>query len=195
MKFLNLACKFGLKTALSDLKLRIKNWNKHGRITWRNPRKWKAWKRNTDIIPLACLIAFGIMVATVILIATQIVSITTYQCSFYECPTIKRIIAPEVSAKELPNHTTITATITGYNAEVGQTDATPNIMASGKNVYVGAIACPRKYPFGTKVEIDGIIYTCEDRLNIKYDNRFDIYFESYEDAINWGKQTKQIIIY
>jgi hypothetical protein len=41
------------------------------------------------------------MVATVILIATQIVLITTYQSRYYDCPTIKRIIAPEVSAKEL----------------------------------------------------------------------------------------------
>jgi 3D (Asp-Asp-Asp) domain-containing protein len=194
MKFLNLACKFGLKTALSDLKLRIKQWAKRQRITTLNKRKWREWQRNTDIIPLAVLCAFGIMVATVILIATQIVLITTYQHSFHQCPTIKRIIVPEVSAKEIPKNI-ITATITGYNALPNQTQGDPNIMASGKNVYVGAIACPRKYPFGTKVEIDNVIYTCEDRLNIKYDNRFDIFFEHYEDAINWGKQTKQVIIY
>lgn len=37
------------------------------------------------------------------------------------------------------------------------------IMASGKAVYVGAAACPRSLPFGTKVNVDGQTYTCEDR--------------------------------
>jgi len=37
------------------------------------------------------------------------------------------------------------------------------LMASGKPVHVGAIACPRFLPLGTQVAISGQHYTCEDR--------------------------------
>lgn len=37
------------------------------------------------------------------------------------------------------------------------------LMASGRAVYVGAVACPRFLPLGSKVQIDGKNYTCEDR--------------------------------
>lgn len=82
----------------------------------------------------------------------------------------------------------ITASVTKY-LDTG-------IMASGKQTYIGAIACPRNYPFGTKVEIDGVEYTCEDRTHYRYDGRFDIFTdESYEDALKWGKQSKEILVY
>lgn len=56
---------------------------------------------------------------------------------------------------------------TTYNAEVGQTDSDPFTMASGKRVYEGAVAsnCHDK---GTKLEIEGEIYTVEDRMNKRY---------------------------
>ena len=37
------------------------------------------------------------------------------------------------------------------------------LMASGKPVYVGAVACPRNLKLGTEVQIDGSTYRCEDR--------------------------------
>lgn len=37
------------------------------------------------------------------------------------------------------------------------------LMASGRPVYVGAVACPRYLALGTKVEIEDKIYRCEDR--------------------------------
>lgn len=68
------------------------------------------------------------------------------------------------------------AYVTGYNTVPEQTDSTPCIAASGANICgrTDVVACPRKMPFGTKVEIDGKVYTCEDRLAEKYDNRIDI---------------------
>lgn len=89
----------------------------------------------------------------------------------------------------------IEAEITAYQPIWQQTDNTPLIMASGKKVYRGAIACPIWLEFGTMVEIDGRVYICEDRMNRKYPNRFDILMFSYEDAKNWGIQTKTIKIY
>lgn len=37
------------------------------------------------------------------------------------------------------------------------------LMASGKPVYVGAVACPRNLKLGTEVQIEGETYRCEDR--------------------------------
>lgn len=88
--------------------------------------------------------------------------------------------------------------VTGYSSTESQTDDTPFIMASGKRVYDGAIACPRKYKFGQKVEITGKIYTCEDRKNIRYESYpeewFDIWFESQELALNWGIEKLRVFI-
>ena len=87
------------------------------------------------------------------------------------------------------------ATITAYNPTEAQCDSTPDIMASGARVYEGAIACPRELAFGTSVEIDGVIYTCEDRTAKKYNGRYDILMFSYEEAIEWGRQEKEVLIY
>ena len=71
-------------------------------------------------------------------------------------------------------------------------------MASGKRAYVGAVACPRTWELGTKIEIDGIEYTCEDKYNKNLDDRIDIFqgygAESYEKAVVYGKQIKTIVI-
>ena len=78
-----------------------------------------------------------------------------------------------------------------YNAEVNQTDSSPTIMASGKKVYDGAIACPARYEFGTKIEIDGMgIYICEDRMNerYRYTNHFDLFMWNYDEAIKFGRK-------
>lgn len=75
-----------------------------------------------------------------------------------------------------------------YNAEAAQTDADPFIMASGKKVYKGAIA-NNCLPFGTKVKVNGKIKVVEDRMNSRYDcNHFDIFMDSYDEAIQFGRQ-------
>ena len=77
-------------------------------------------------------------------------------------------------------------TVTGYSSTPDQTWGDPFIMASGKRVYDGALACPRKYEFGTQFMIGDKIYTCEDWLHIRYDDRFDIWFSTRQEALNWG---------
>ncbi len=64
------------------------------------------------------------------------------------------------------------------------------VMASGKEVYDGAIACPRNIELGTKVEIGGIEYVCEDRTHFKNDGTFDIWQQDYDVAIEWGRRVK-----
>ena len=131
----------------------------------------------------------------------------------------------------------VLATITAYTSSVEETDNTPCMSASGLDLCLTAgiwvnddqeffddtqfIACPKRYPFKTIVEIpfrkigercnlmmedcvdimSDRRYICLDRMNSRYDGeeRFDIYFgqgeEAYQKAINWGVQKKLIKIY
>jgi len=71
-------------------------------------------------------------------------------------------------------------------------------MASGRSAYVGAVACPRKLPLGSKVKIAGKLLTCEDRTAKRFDGAFDI-FQGYgpdaqKKAIRWGKQNLEVQI-
>lgn len=95
------------------------------------------------------------------------------------------------------NYREIFATVYAYNSEVGQTDADPYTMASGNQVYDGAIACPEFIVFGIKVEIKGKIYTCEDRMGEHYrdKNYFDIWMPTKEEANEWGEVGTQVKIY
>lgn len=90
----------------------------------------------------------------------------------------------------------VLATITAYNTVPEQTDSTPCLGAGG-NICgrSNVVACPRSIPLGTWVIIDDTYYQCLDRLNIKYDNRFDISFDKdIQGAKEFGKQYKEVII-
>lgn len=80
--------------------------------------------------------------------------------------------------------------ISAYTSSVEETDSTPNITASGEVTREGGIACPKRYPFKTIVEISGKRYTCNDRMTRKYTNGnyFDIWFKTKREAIVFGRQ-------
>jgi len=82
------------------------------------------------------------------------------------------------------------AVITAYSSSPDETWGDPFIMASGRRVYEGAIACPAWLSFGTIVEISGRQYVCEDRMNIRFrdSNRFDIWKTSKQAALTFGIQ-------
>lgn len=85
-----------------------------------------------------------------------------------------------------------TAEFSAYTASVDETDSSPLVMASGKMVYVGAIACPRSIELGTKVEVRGVgVFTCEDRLGpARIDgNYFDIFKMTKQEARAFGRKT------
>ena len=67
------------------------------------------------------------------------------------------------------------------------------ITASGKKVSRGMVAGPRNVPFGTKVEIDGNIYTVEDRTAKKYNGRWDIYLPNRKECLENGKQIHDVM--
>ena len=78
------------------------------------------------------------------------------------------------------------ATVTAYSSRPSAA------TASGVPGFDGVVACPRKYPFGTKVMIEGRIYECRDRLNRKYDDRFDIWKPTRTAARLFGKRKRLV---
>jgi 3D (Asp-Asp-Asp) domain-containing protein len=92
----------------------------------------------------------------------------------------------------------IKAIVTMYTAL--ETCKIPNcIMANGKQVAEGYIACPRNIKLGTKIQIEEIgEYECGDRTNLKYNGRFDIFagFDKvdYINALKFGKKKLKIIV-
>lgn len=49
---------------------------------------------------------------------------------------------------------------------------------------------PDVIPMGTEVEIDGHIYIAQDVGGAINGNRIDLYFDSHEDALQWGVREK-----
>lgn len=92
--------------------------------------------------------------------------------------------------------------VSGYNSEVAQCDDSPFITASGTHVHWGTIAANiidangRNIPFGTIVKIPSLfgdqIFIVEDRLNKRYTNNVDVWFEKHADAIKLGRRNVQI---
>jgi len=87
--------------------------------------------------------------------------------------------------------------LTAYSSTEDQTDSTPFIAASGKHVYDGMVAA-NFLPFGTKIKIPSIfgdrIFTVDDRMNRRYQERVDIWFIDRESAIKFGIQRAVIEI-
>jgi len=88
------------------------------------------------------------------------------------------------------------ATITAYSSTVWQTDSTPFITASNTRVKDGVIA-NNLLPFGTKIRIPELygdkIFVVEDRMHSRLsDYNFDIWFETYQDAKNFGVKKASI---
>ncbi len=89
--------------------------------------------------------------------------------------------------------------ITAYSSTLDQTDDTPFIMASGKHVYVGAVAS-NFLPLGTKVKFPELfgdrVFVVEDRMNKRFNDRIDIWMPSKTEAKNFGlKKTEVLVAY
>jgi 3D (Asp-Asp-Asp) domain-containing protein len=81
--------------------------------------------------------------------------------------------------------------ITAYASVPGETDDTPFITASGDYVRDGIVAS-NFLPFGTKIRIPTLfgskIFTVEDRMNVKFNQRVDIWMPTVNAAIYFGLQ-------
>lgn len=87
-------------------------------------------------------------------------------------------------------------TVTAYCACKKCCGKTDGITASGVKAVEGitVAADTKKLPFGTQIEIDGHIYTVQDRGGAIKGNRLDIFFDSHEKALEFGRQQKYVTI-
>lgn len=70
------------------------------------------------------------------------------------------------------------------------------ITASGVKATEGiTVATDKSMPFGTKIYIDGVgERIVQDRGGAIKGNRIDLYFDSHQEALNFGRQTKYVTI-
>lgn len=110
----------------------------------------------------------------------------------------KKTTTKKVEVKEVESEHTHTEAPSGYKS-LGTfkitaycsckkcTGSGNSITASGKKATANhTIAAPKTFAFGTILKINGIEYTVEDRGGAIKGNRLDIYFNSHQEALNWG---------
>lgn len=62
--------------------------------------------------------------------------------------------------------------------------------ASGVTPTAGhTIAAPSSMPFGTQLNINGVMFVVEDRGGAINGNRLDVFFNTHEEAVAFGRQT------
>jgi len=96
----------------------------------------------------------------------------------------------------MPVTNIITATVTAYcSCRVCCGPNAHGITASGTPPVQGrTIAASRSIPLGSKVIIAEKTYVVEDRLAKRFDNRFDLFFRSHQEAKRFGKRTLKVMI-
>ncbi len=111
-------------------------------------------------------------------------------------PTPKKITAPVRQSSDSASGGQFIANISAYTAAFDETDSGDGITASGKRVKANhTIACPRSYPFGTRIKVEGYgTYTCEDRGGAIKGNKFDIYVVTKSEAFAFGRRNLPVSV-
>ena len=86
--------------------------------------------------------------------------------------------------------------ITAYCPCVKCCGKNDGITATGTKATEGRTIAvdPNKIPYGTEVIIDGNVYVAEDCGSAIVGNRIDLYFDSHQRALEWGRQKKEVTI-
>ncbi len=73
---------------------------------------------------------------------------------------------------------------------------TNGITASGAHAQANhTIATDSRFDFGTQLVIDGQVYTVEDRGGAIQGNRIDIFFNTHQEALEYGRRTVDVYAY
>jgi 3D (Asp-Asp-Asp) domain-containing protein len=113
---------------------------------------------------------------------------------------IEEIIVPEnQNVNKLPVNVPVKTknirqvSMTAYNSEAAQTDASPCITANGFNVCKHGIEdtiAANFLPMGTKVKIPDHfgdrVFIVRDRMHPRFQNRVDVWMASRSDALKFG---------
>ena len=89
-----------------------------------------------------------------------------------------------------------TYTITAYCPCVKCCGKTNGITASGVKAVQGVtVATDKSIPFGTKIYIDGVgERIVQDRGGAIKGNKIDLYFDTHQEALSFGRQTRKVTI-
>lgn len=91
-----------------------------------------------------------------------------------------------------------TINASAYTAAADECGKSDGITASGVKVMENrTLACPPQFPFGTKIQIDGMgAYFCEDRGGAIKSNHIDIYMETKTQAFAFGRRnlTAEVVL-
>lgn len=128
----------------------------------------------------------------------------------------------EAAAESLPMHgpvanPTLTVRATGYNSLAAQTDATPDITATGTRTRFGVLAVSRDLlgddlPYGSLVRLKDLgayhggrnagrfqsvldsqnLFVVEDTMHARKRNQVDVWFGDYTSAVNWGVRQVEV---
>ena len=123
---------------------------------------------------------------------------------------------------QLPRHGPIanpvlTVRATGYNSLAAQTDATPDITATGTTTRFGVLAVSRDLlasdlPYGSLVRLRDLggyhdgrgtgrfqtvldgqdLFVVEDTMHARKRNQVDVWFGDYASALNWGVRQVEV---
>ena len=90
--------------------------------------------------------------------------------------------------------TVFTVNSSAYASSPYQTDSTPCITAVGTRVRPGVVAS-NFLPIGTVLEVNGLKFIVEDRMNARYDGYFvDLWFSSTSQALEFGRKSLEITV-
>lgn len=91
----------------------------------------------------------------------------------------------------------IFTTVTGYSSTADQTDDSPFTTASNKHVTDGFVAA-NFLPFGTHIQIPKLfgnkVFTVEDRMHERFNDRIDVWFPDRATALKFGKRSVEVIV-
>lgn len=105
---------------------------------------------------------------------------------------VQKIVTTTSRGSSLPRTTSTGASgqiykITAYCSCAKCCGKTTGITASGTRATAGrTIAAPARFAFGTKLSLNGKVYTVEDRGGAINGNRIDLYVNSHAEALAWG---------
>lgn len=114
-------------------------------------------------------------------------------------PVSKIIQVRKVTSRSAVNRTSTPETTSASGVTLGKYKITAycscakccgksnGITASGR--YASAnhtIAAPGNFPIGTKLKINGVVYTVEDRGGAINGKKIDVYVNSHSEALRWG---------
>lgn len=91
----------------------------------------------------------------------------------------------------------VTATLTAYCPCAKCCGKSDGITASGTQATAGRTVAvdTRLIPYGTEISIDGKTYIAEDCGGKVKGYTIDVFFDSHEEALNFGRQIKTVKIY